>query len=451
LSAGDSAIKEGFIGCFRGLVINDVVVDLYKHMTRSESAIVHGCQPSCASNPCQNGATCLEFWGSYKCKCVNPFAHSGKNCEKNVNINGMTVVVPKSYYHHKTEGSDPNPVLEKNILMSFRTFEKEGILLYAFDHFNNFVQLHFANKNVYFTFNSDRTVHQLHVEVKGLSTGTPIQIKVERQLHRTALYVNDQTAVADVVMKFVDRYFRMPWSQGESLEIIFPSRGTYRTIDHSEMFLGHVGSGTETNFTKYGFTGCIQGFVIGDEVFDLEAAAQTSNPDEKYGILIPGCKMLCDSQPCQNQGLCIENWKQNTTSCDCSLTSYTGEACQKDIGGNFDGNSMVMYSFDNEEILKEMEENVAVRLAFSTDSTSTSFQVLLFVQFHERKYILIGLTEDSSLLVEEKIGSTVIRRKAKTSSSWSDNNRHWFYFSWKSGNSDSYCGWQKLQSFHPSS
>ena len=47
--------------------------------------------------------------------------------------------------------------------------------------------------------------------------------------------------------------------------------------------MGHVGSGTETNFTKRGFVGCIQGFMIGDEMFDLEAAADTTVPDEKYG------------------------------------------------------------------------------------------------------------------------------------------------------------------------
>lgn len=47
----------------------------------SESAVVHGCQPSCASNPCENGATCLEYWGSYVCECVNKYAHTGKNCE----------------------------------------------------------------------------------------------------------------------------------------------------------------------------------------------------------------------------------------------------------------------------------------------------------------------------------------------------------------------------------
>lgn len=86
-----------------------------------------------------------------------------------VNTNAMTIVDPQSYYHHKTEGSEINPVLEKNILMNFRTFEKEGILLYAFDHFNNFVQLHFADTNVYFTFNSDRSVYQIHVEIAGMN------------------------------------------------------------------------------------------------------------------------------------------------------------------------------------------------------------------------------------------------------------------------------------------
>ncbi|GFR22715.1 protocadherin-like wing polarity protein stan [Trichonephila clavata] len=431
--AGDSAIKEGFIGCFRGLVINDVVVDLYKHMTRSESAIVHGCQPSCASNPCQNGATCIEYWGSYVCDCVNRFAHSGKNCETNVNTNGMTVVVPKSYYHHKIEGNKTNPVLGQNILLSFRTFEKEGILLYAFDHYNNFVQLHFANQKVFFTFNSDRTLYQLSVDVEDISKGTLVQVKVERQPKSTTLFVNDKNTTEDAVIRFVDKYFRMPWHSGENLETVFPPRGTYRTIEHSEMFLGHVGSGTETNLTKNGFAGCIQGFMIGDKIFDLEEAALTTNPDEKYGILTPGCNMICDSQPCANHGVCIENWRENSTFCDCSLTSYTGEECQKDIGGNFDGLTVLTYIYDDEDITVDMQDNVAIRLAFSTDAARTSSHVLLLVQFHIRKYILFGIIGNHSLFVEEKLSNNVIRRQVKTANNWSDNNRHWFYFSWKSG------------------
>lgn len=427
--AGDSIIREGFIGCFRGLVINDEVVDLYKHMTRSESAIVLDCHPSCASNPCQNGGTCLEYWGSYTCECVNPFAHSGRNCESNVNANGMTVVTPKSFYHHKTIGSDTNPVLEKNILLSFRTFEEDGLLLYAFDHFNNFVQLHFKNKKVLFTFNSDRTVYQLSVEAPDLNNGFPVQVKVDRLPHQTSLTVNDKKSSIDVKMNFVDRYFRTPWIQGEEYEIVFPPRGTYRTIDHSEMFLGHVGSGTETNFTKRGFSGCLQGFKIGDELFDLDAAASSTNPDEISGVLRPGCRMMCDKQPCHNHGLCIEHWEENTTSCDCALTSYTGDTCQKDIGGRFDGSSVLAYSYDDVPVTTD---NVVIRLAFSTDHSSELFPVLSLVQFSPRKYILVGLTQDNALFIEDSIGSTVVRREVKTKSSWSDGGRHWIYFQAKS-------------------
>lgn len=55
-----------------------------------------------------------------------------------------------------------------------------------------------------------------------------------------------------------------------------------------------------------------------------------------------------------------------------------------DIGGNFDSQTVVTYSFDDEDITLDMQDNVAVRLAFSTDTNSSSFHVLLLVQFHIR-------------------------------------------------------------------
>lgn len=45
----------------------------------------------------------------------------------------------------------------------------------------------------------------------------PVQVKVERQLQQTTLYVNGINATANVAMKFVDRYFRQPWNQGGNL------------------------------------------------------------------------------------------------------------------------------------------------------------------------------------------------------------------------------------------
>lgn len=50
-----------------------------------------------------------------------------------------------------------------------------------------------------------------------LSTGRPVQVKVERQLQQTTLDVNGKNVTQNVVMKFVDRYFRQPWNQGGNL------------------------------------------------------------------------------------------------------------------------------------------------------------------------------------------------------------------------------------------
>lgn len=54
-----------------------------------------------------------------------------------------------------------------------------------------------------------------------------------------------------------------------------------------------------------------------------------------------------------------------------------------DIGGNFDGETTLMYVFDEEILTPTMLSNIAVRMAFSTDVQTSSFQVLLFMLFGE--------------------------------------------------------------------
>lgn len=43
--------------------------------------------------------------------------------------------------------------------------------------------------------------------------------------------------------------------------------------------------------------------------------------------IVAGCRMRCDEVPCKNQGICIEDFQKNTSSCDCEFTSYYGEFC----------------------------------------------------------------------------------------------------------------------------
>ena len=74
-------VKQGLIGCFRGLVVNGKILEIDSYMSVHLSEIIKDCKPSCVPNPCKNGAQCKELWSNFKCECKNPWAHVGEYCE----------------------------------------------------------------------------------------------------------------------------------------------------------------------------------------------------------------------------------------------------------------------------------------------------------------------------------------------------------------------------------
>lgn len=74
-------VKQGLIGCFRGLVVNGEILDIYSYMSVHLSEIIKDCNPSCVRNPCKNGAQCKELWSTFQCVCKNRWAHDGEYCE----------------------------------------------------------------------------------------------------------------------------------------------------------------------------------------------------------------------------------------------------------------------------------------------------------------------------------------------------------------------------------
>lgn len=77
-----SSVHQGLIGCFRGLVVNEEILDIYSYMSVHLSEIIKDCKPSCVPNPCQNGAQCKELWSTFECICPNPWAYNGTYCEE---------------------------------------------------------------------------------------------------------------------------------------------------------------------------------------------------------------------------------------------------------------------------------------------------------------------------------------------------------------------------------
>ncbi|XP_064487198.1 axotactin-like isoform X2 [Ornithodoros turicata] len=415
-------IKEGFIGCFRGLIINNHVVNLYNYLSRRVPDIVMDCQPSCSSNPCQNGATCHENWGSYNCECENKLAHSGTNCENNLNQNSMTFITSSSCYHRATRGNISDPVLKEDILLSFRTYQSEALLLYSFNHLNNFVQLHFEKrKRIVFTFNSQRQIVQGFVEAPDLATGKIIQVFVDRRANSTILYANGVNVTIPYPISFLAKYYKDPWIEGEELELVKPARGTFESVPNSQMYLGGVDfMGATTNLP--GLVGCLQGLRIGMEQVDLIKGVADQNVTK--GQIRPGCKMMCDSKPCQHNGLCVEDWKNNLTSCDCAMTSYQGDICQTDIGAEFDGKAWIEYIFTPETT---GQDRVAVVLAFSTEAKASVRQAILLVQYAQSQhYILVAVTPEGALQIQENHATAKVF--GKQTGNFADGFRHWVMY-----------------------
>lgn len=541
---GELSRRNGFTGCFKGLSINGRSIDLNDYLSSSMPTVISGCKPSCTKNLCQNGGKCIEYWGSYECECSNPIAHSGSNCEINLNTNSITFVTQESHYVEQTSDSlTYPPYLIKSILLNIRTYQETALVLYALDQFNNFIQLHKNGSSLVLAFNSNATIVTARVPIEdetsnievtnppptpqvivspplinqtkeksmaasenlvqsnststpssnstintlalgskinqtiysvvhGLGepdrssirvsntsgSGQPIQIKIERHRLRTTFYVNNNFVIIEKPLILLTNYTQFPWLNPE-LELVRPLRTKLigpKSV--SRIFLANI----DEHFTARlpGFTGCIQGLSIDNQLFDFNRAHLTGELRGDYKI---GCKMHCDSIPCKNQGTCVENWMEDKIQCKCDTTSYVGRLCDEDVAAIFDGvssqfvyhlgkrlmmdkapsdgssistktmssminSTSVMNTSSTDYLTKFSHVNpttttgqtpfnfIEISLAFSSDLNQSSLdqqatvQILLWIPLaNSSKYFFLGLTSDGGLLIQEDYGNSMCK------------------------------------------
>ncbi|XP_018399279.1 PREDICTED: neurexin-1 [Cyphomyrmex costatus] len=121
------ALRQGYVGCMRDLVINGNPIDIAGYAQQQDSGAVrpacHMQASHCSSNPCMHRSVCLEGWNRFHCDCTNT-SFTGPTCGKDastLHLNGtqqMTALMPED---SRTQAEE--------IVVRFKTTRPRGLLL----------------------------------------------------------------------------------------------------------------------------------------------------------------------------------------------------------------------------------------------------------------------------------------------------------------------------------
>lgn len=126
-----ATLRRGFIGCFRDLRLNGLVVDLVSALAaKPKSANIQlGCFETlslCSSNPCKNDGICEEGYNRYTCDCTPTF-YEGDTCE----VEPLTVVDFQSGQFVRLALGETVKSEAEDISVKFRTIRPAGLLVAA--------------------------------------------------------------------------------------------------------------------------------------------------------------------------------------------------------------------------------------------------------------------------------------------------------------------------------
>ncbi|XP_068991293.1 axotactin isoform X2 [Neodiprion pinetum] len=405
-----SSVRQGLIGCFRGLVVNGEILDIHSYMSVHLSEIIKDCKPSCQPNKCQNGARCVELWSNFECVCKNKWAHLGTYCETNINNAALTFTSPEALVKKNYIGNedDEEKLLLKgmfleNILINIRTYDANSLILYANDHLNNFLHLYISNgSSIVYLFNSGNEIRNVTVDYPGASTGDSVQIAIIRTEKNTTVHVNEANVTLDAVPILLNSYSNKPWINPEK-EVLAPQRPPAPPTSYFQVNLGGFDPDNLLRVGKkgeaiQGYVGCLRGLRIGEYLVPLPQLASEAYQEGSKG-LIANCHMKCDAAPCKNLGICTEDFRRQESSCNCEHTSYFGENCAEEKGAEFSGESVVQREFD----LDGEVNQVKIQLAFSSNDLRQRTMALLLLQTENKRsyYLLVALTSEGHLIFEE--------------------------------------------------
>ncbi|XP_067618490.1 neurexin 1 isoform X1 [Eurosta solidaginis] len=124
-----ATLRQGFVGCFRDLVLSGKAIDIAAFARLQDSASVkpscHVQANVCAGNPCLNGGTCIEGWNRPICDCTATL-YAGPTCGRELATLAFNGTQHMTVWLGNGQGTKTQT---EELIIRFKTSRPTGLIL----------------------------------------------------------------------------------------------------------------------------------------------------------------------------------------------------------------------------------------------------------------------------------------------------------------------------------